>query len=116
MAIDKKTIDNLYFSRFIDSLEQDINKWEMRKCNGYDSSWTEYHGPEYKNESGEKLQFCFTNNDPGAYINGILMWKISFFNPFSRRGRRFEEARLKMIKACELKVIEERNNILFNAL
>ena len=114
---DKKTIDNFYFSRFIDSLEQDKDKWIMKECAGGDISWTEYHGPEYKNEAGERLQFSFSLNYTGAYVNGIIMWKIPYvLNPFSHRCRRFMTAKRKMIEACKTRAIQEYNNILMNAL
>ena len=96
-----ESIKEYYFSRLIDSLEKDYDKWQMKHCAGGDG-WasTEYNGPEYKNREGQRLQFTFGINYDGAYINGTIGWTIGFWqksNPFSYKTRRFWRAK-KMMK------------------
>ena len=56
--MDTKTINNFYFSRFIDSLENDTEKWEANHHGTYGGTWTEYIGPEYTNQEGERIRFA----------------------------------------------------------
>jgi hypothetical protein len=115
--MDEKTINTFYFSRFIDSLENDIDKWEMTYLGGCDgSSWNEYHGPEYINKKNERIKFALTLNNSGAYINGYMSWTIPFLNPFKFTHRRFVKAVKKMKKRCKIKAELEHNNKLMNAL
>ena len=115
--MDSKTIDNFYFSRFIDSLELDVDKWVMIGMGGCDgSSWNEFHGPEYKNEQNERIQFAFTLNDTGAYVNGYMSWNIPFLNPFSSTCRRFIKSSRKMKKITFKKAEAEYNQKLLKAL
>jgi hypothetical protein len=119
-SIDTGLINNFYFSRFIDSLEQDYEQWTMMYCGGGDGwTWTEYHGPTYTNDNGEKLQFAFTLNSTGAYVNGTMSWSLGFadrFNIFSERTRRFKKATVKMKSYLNKKQNTEYNKKLMDAL
>jgi len=113
----KLTTNELYLSRFIYSLEQDVEQWETTySAGGYGQSWNEYHGPEYVNTEGERLQFAITLNSTGAYINGYMSWTIPFLNPFSYRCRRFIKAYRKMKKITKIKAQEQYNQKLLKAL
>jgi hypothetical protein len=105
-----ESINGHYFSRLIDSLENDYDQWERKHCGGGPGwTWIEYNSPEYKNKEGERLQFTFGLNYDGAYINGRIGWTIGFWqrwNLFSYRTRRFWKAKRTMIK--HLKQIELR--------
>ena len=119
-SIDTSTINNFYFSRFIDSLEQDYEQWKIQHTGGGDGwTWTEYHSPTYKNKNGERLQFSFTLNGTGAYVNGQMSWYVGFggrFNIFSARTRRFKKASAKMKSYLNKRERQEYNKKLMDAL
>jgi hypothetical protein len=116
----EKEINNYYISRMIDSLEKDYTKWEMKYYEGgADLSWTEYHGPEYKNEAGNRIKFAFTLNADGAYVDGRMRWCIPpmlRFNPFSYQGRRLKKATKRMISHVRGKEKKEHLEKLMNSL
>jgi len=115
----EKEINNYYISRMIDSLEKDFTKWEMKYFEGSDWGWTEYHGPEYKNEAGNRIKFAFTLNLDGAYVNGRMRWGIPLmlrFNPFSYQGRRLKKATKRMISHVREKEKKEHLEKLMNSL
>lgn len=117
--MDTKTINNFYFSRFIDSLENDLEKWESRHCGSYGGTWTEYHGPQYQNKEGKSLMFAETMNYLGAYVNGKILWVVPFwmrFNIFSYQTRRFWSAFRKMKRSCRQKDLKNLNEDLLKAL
>ena len=119
METTEKQIDNYYVSRMIDSLEKDYDKWEMKYCEGFDWGWTEYHGPEYKNEAGNSIKFAFTLNSDGAYVDGRMGWSIPFmvrFNPFSYQGRRLKKAAKRMKSHLRGKEKKEHLEKLMNSL
>ncbi len=117
--MDTKTINNFYFSRFIDSLENDTEKWEANHHGTYSGTWIEYIGPEYTNQEGERIRFAETLNYLGAYVNGRILWVVPFwtrFNIFSYQTRRFWSAFRKMKKTCLTKNEKKLNNDLIKAL
>ena len=114
--MDIKTLNAFYFSRFIDSLEQDLEQWKVIYYAGMCGSWNEYHGPEYTNSQGERLKFAITLNSSGVYINGYMSWTIPFLNPFIYRHRRFIKAVRKMKKITKNKVNREYELKLLKAL
>ena len=118
--ISLKSINEHYFSRLIDSLENDYDQWEHKHCGGGDGwSWIEYNSPEYKNKEGEMLQFTFGLNYNGAYINGSIGWTIGFWqqwNPFSYRTRRFWRAYRTMEKYLKHLELEEYKEKLMKSL
>ena len=119
METTEEQINNYYVSRMIDSLEKDYDKWEMKHCSGADWSWTEYHGPEYKNEEGRRIRFAFTLNYNGAYVDGRMRWSIPFmvrFNPFSYQGRRLKKAAKRMKSHLRGKEKKEQLEKLMNSL
>lgn len=121
--MDKKTIDNFYVSRLIDSLEKDYEKWKVigydytdSYCNIYHVN--EYQGVEYKNKKGETLKFTLSH-DFSAIVNGVVSWSIPFlsmYNIFSYRTRRLLRASNKMKKYTKNKQKEEQIKKLLNAL
>jgi hypothetical protein len=118
--VDEKTINGFYFSRLIDSLEKDYDQWNIKYCGGGPGdSWTEWHGPEYTNKAGEILQFAFTLNYSGAYINGRIGWTIGFlqaYNIFSYQTRRFRRAIKRMKRHLRTIERQERVNKLMRSL
>jgi len=115
--MDSKTINVFYLSRFIDSLELDIDKWSTSYCAGGDGqSWNDYHSPEYINSEGKRLQFAFTLCSTGAYIDGYMSWTIPFLNPFLSTHRRFVTASRKMKKLARGKAEEKYNQKLLESL
>ena len=100
--MDKKAIDNFYFSRFIDSLEQDYEKW---------SKDFNYNSPSYLNENGKTIRFWIGGYSDTAHCSiqfGKINWKVPFkyrYNIFSHRTRRFNNA-VKIMK----KYIKEEND------
>lgn len=109
-----KEVKEFYFSRLIDSLENDYKEWERTRRSGFDYSFYTHDSPEYKNKEGERLQFIFSFNCDGAYINGRIGWTIGFWqrwNLFSYRTRRFWKAKrtmIKHLKQLELKEYKEK--------
>lgn len=94
-----KTINEFYFSRLIDSLEKDYEKWEMHHFAGAGFNWAEYHSPAYANDEGITIKFTLDENVDGAYINDKLKWHLSFlnkYNIFSSKTIRFWKAYRKM--------------------
>lgn len=117
--ISLESINGHYFSRLIDSLENDYDQWERKHCGGADWTWTEYYSPEYKNKEGQRLQFTFGLNYDGAYINGTIGWTIGFWqrwNLFSYRTRRFWRAYRRMKKHLIYMEIEEYKERLMKSL
>lgn len=117
--MDTKTINQFYFSRFIESLEQDTEKWGISHPKGYGNNWTEYHGPEYKNKEGGRIFFAQTLNYLGCYVNGRILWHMPFWyqaNIFSHQTRRFWKAWRKMKRLCHLKETLELNDKLMKSL
>ena len=115
-----KLIDNFYMSRFIDSLEKDFDQWEMKPCGASTGeTWSEWYGPVYENQTGEKIQFAETLVITGAYINGVTGWSVPFWtyhNPFSYQGRRLKKAFKNMKKHIRQKRRSEMNDELLKAL
>lgn len=107
---DRKTIRNFYKSRFIDSLEQNIDKWEAKYCGGGPGwSWTEWHGPEYTNDEGERIQFFSGLNYTGAYINGRVGYAIGRWEwIMSRRLRKAFRNMKSHVKAKERKKVDDK--------
>jgi hypothetical protein len=97
----------------IDSLEKDYDQWKIKYCGGGPGdSWTEWHSPDYINKNGEKIQFAFTLNYNGAYINGRIRWTVGFlqnYNIFSHMTRRYKRALKRMKK--HLRTIEKQERI-----
>lgn len=94
-----KTINEFYFSRLIDSLEKDYEKWEMHHFRGPNFSWTDYNSPTYTNDEGITIKFTLDGTVDGAYINDTLKWYLSIFrkyNIFSGKTIRFWKAYRKM--------------------
>lgn len=94
-----KTINEFYFSRLIDSLEKDYEKWEMRSLAGPNFSLIDYYSPAYENDEGIIIKFTLDGTVDGAYINSTLKWHLSIFrkyNIFSRKTIRFWKAYRKM--------------------
>ena len=117
--MDTRTINKFYFSRFIDSLENDTEKWTMSHHGAYGNHWLEYHGPEYKNQEGERIAFVQTLNYLGCSVNGRILWHVPFWyqtNIFSYQTRRFWKAWRKMKKMCHLREAKELNDKLMKSL
>lgn len=94
-----KTINEFYFSRLIDSLEKDYEKWEMHHFRGPNFSLTDYNSPTYTNDEGITIKFTLDGTVDGAYINDTLKWYLSIFrkyNIFSGKTIRFWKAYRKM--------------------
>ena len=101
--MNKKAIDKIYLQRFLESMENDYEKWTMTHCAGADWSWTEYYSPDYHSPDAEKggsnrVRFGFSLNHVGAALNGVWNWEIPFsvLNPFTRTFWRFRKAQNKM--------------------
>lgn len=101
--MNKKAIDKIYLQRFIESMENDYQKWTMTHCSGADWSWTEYHSPDYHSPDKEKggsnrISFGFSLNHAGAASNGVWNWEVPFsvINPFTHTFWRFRKAQNKM--------------------
>lgn len=116
--IDYKTVDGFYFSRMIDSLEKDFEKWEMRYHSSYIGGYTEYVSPEYKNGGGKKIQFVLGEIHDGAYVDGYFSWGIGFrkYNLFSYQTRRFWVAYLRMKSTIKGVKRKERAKFLMDHL
>jgi hypothetical protein len=93
--MEKKQVDKLYINKFIQSMENDYERWEMNHCAAVDWSWTEYHSPNYENEEG-RVSFGFSLNHIGAWIDGYFQWSKPILNPFSKTFWRFRKAVRKM--------------------
>jgi len=112
--MNKKKIDSLYLQRFIESMEKDYEKWEMKHCAGAGWSWTEYHSPAYhspdtENGGSNLIRFGFTLNIIGAALNGVWNWEIPFavLNPFTITFWRFRKAKKKMMSYLKNKANQE---------
>ena len=91
-----KEINDIYIEKFIDSMENDFEKWQMNIYSGMDGSFFEYHSPDYHNEAGTRLSFGFGSCSTGAWIDGNLSWRLPFMNPFTKRYWRFKRAERKV--------------------
>lgn len=84
-----------YVDRLVRSLVEDREKWERKSCGASSGeTWTEWLGPEYVNEQGNRIQFIIDGR-PGAYVNGTYNWHMGFWewiNPFSARSIVVREA------------------------
>lgn len=110
-------INKIYIQKLIDSLELDYKDWKIEQYDGMCGSWLEYTSPEYVNDDGEKIVFCFTLNGDGAYINGYRSWTIPFYviglYPFSKLSRKFFKLSRIMKKFLkENKKAEYCNNLM----
>jgi len=113
---DEKLIRNFYKSRFVDSLEQDIDKWEIKYCGASTGdSWVEWHGPEYTNERGERIQFFSGLNYTGAYVNGRVQYAIGRWE-WLFKSKRLKKAFRKMKTHVRAKEKKEYNEKLMKAL
>lgn len=92
----EKEINDMYIEKFIDSMENDFEKWQMRIYSGMDGSFYEYHSPDYNNAAGTRISFGFGSCATGAWIDGHLSWRIPFLNPFKKRCWRFKRAEQKV--------------------
>jgi hypothetical protein len=114
-----KTINEFYFSRLIDSLEKDYEKWEMHHFAGAGFSWTDYYSPAYENDEGIIIKFTLDGIVDGAYINGTLKWHLSIFrkyNVFSIKTIRFWKAYRKMKNHLVEKEVTKIKEELINSL
>jgi hypothetical protein len=97
-----KSINRIYVQKLIDSLELDYKNWKREYYACAYGSWFEYTSPEYVNDNGETIVFCFTLNGDGAYINGYRSWTIPFYviglYPFSKMSRKFFKLSRRMKK------------------
>lgn len=116
--MNKKTIDKIYLQRFMESMENDYEKWTITHCAGAGLSWTEYSSPDYhspdtENGGSNRISFGFSLNHTGAAINGIWSWEIPFsvINPFTKTFWSFRKARIKMQRFLREK---EKNEYLNN--
>ncbi len=111
----KKETDKLYLDKFIQSMENDYEKWKMNHCGGAGWSWTEYHSPNYENENG-RVSFGFSLNHTGAWIDGFFNWSKPLLNPFSKTFWRFLSAKHKMKSHLKNKekqeYLQKLNNII----
>ena len=117
--IDFKTVDKFYFSRMIDSLEKDLEEWEMRSHSSFIGCYTEYVSPEYKNEKGKRIQFVLGDIHYGAYVNGYFSWVMKpliIYNLFSFRTRRFWSAYLNMKSTMKEKERKKKAEFLMDHL
>jgi len=114
-----KSINRIYVQKLIDSLELDYKKWKREYYACAYGSWFEYTSPEYVNDSGETIVFCFTLNGNGAYINGIYSWILPWYvliPPFTNLSRRFYKASRKMKKFVKENKDAEYRDRLMKAL
>lgn len=109
-------INDLYISRFIDSLEKDIDKWEKESYLICGDCWYEWYGPEYTNENNVRLKFVITSDSADAYIDGYMSWKVPFFNPFFKKHWMLIKAIRKMKKFTDVKCKEKYKSKLINSL
>jgi hypothetical protein len=112
----KEEIDKLYINKFIQSMENDYERWKMNHCVGVDWAWTEYHSPNYENEEG-RVSFGFSLNHDGAWINGHFQWSKTLLNPFSKTFWRFLSAKRKMksyLKSKEKQEYLQKLNSIIN--
>jgi hypothetical protein len=91
----KKEVDKLYIDKFIQSMENDFERWKMNHCGAADGDWTEYHSPAYENEEG-RVSFGFSLNHTGAWIDGYFQWSKPLLNPLDKTFWRFRKAARKM--------------------
>lgn len=94
-----KTVNEFYFSRLIDSLENDYDKWCINFSGPPSYSWDEYNSPIYTNDEGITIQFRLNGTVDGAHINEEIKWHLSFlkkYNIFSSKTIRFWKAYRKM--------------------
>lgn len=104
---DLKTVNGFYFSRLIDSLENDYKEWKQEGHSSYIGSYYEYKSPEYTNTESKRIQFTIGDITYGAYVDGHLRWELGFlqkYNIFSYRTRRFWMAYLKMRSYVKQKI------------
>ncbi len=110
---DIKLVRSFYKSRFIDSLEKDYDKWDSKYCGASNGdSWVEWHGPEYTNDDGERIQFFFGLNYTGAYINGRVGYTINtlewLFETNSRRLRKATRRMKNHVRAKDRKKVNDK--------
>ena len=105
--------------RFTKSLSDDTESWVESYHGSNGDSWYQWDGPTYTNDRGESIQFFDGLNGPGAYVNGIVKWKVGYWdrmNLFSMRMRIFGHNLRLMKKRCRIKSMSEYENNLKNAL
>jgi hypothetical protein len=104
----RKEINQMYMQRFIASLENDFQNWEMMHCGGGGPGyyWTEYHSPSYENENG-RVSFGFSLSHEGAWVDGTFNWSVPFLNPFSKTFWRYRKATSEMKKWLQDKEEQE---------
>ena len=91
----KKETDRLYLDKFIQSMENDYEKWKAVRHNSLSGSWIEYHSPDYENENG-RVSFGFCLTATGAWVDGFFQWRLPWLNPFSKSFWRFRRAKQKI--------------------
>jgi hypothetical protein len=106
--MNKKQINELYIQRFIHSMEEDYQNWKMSHCAGPGWAWTEFHSPDYTNDTG-RISFGFSLNHVGAWIDGYFQWSLPVRNPFTKTFWRFRRAKNQMKN--HLREAEEREYI-----
>lgn len=121
--MDKDLIDNFYFSRFIDSLEQDYKEWSNSHFGdslvSSEYSYSYYHSKTYVNDKKISLTFSLSSNGFVAYIGKFNQWKMPFmfrYNIFSHRTRRFRKAFNEMKKYVNNELKTKKLNMLMDAL
>ena len=105
----KSETDKKYVDRFIQSMENDYEKWTMTVYSGMDGSWHEYRSPDYTNANG-RICFGFGLCNSGAWIDGMFRWSLPFgalFNPFSKTSWRFRAAERKMKRYLKSKAHQQ---------
>lgn len=105
-----KEVNRLYIDRITQSLIEDKEKWVREVMCGMDGCFVDYYSPKYTNTNGGTVMFS-DKGFAGAHIDGMLAWKIGFWdynNPFSERSSKLRKAMQEMVKYHIIKDEEER--------
>ena len=95
--MNSKQLNEQYIERFIGSMETDFEQWKMTHHDSIGWSWTEFHSPDYENESG-RLSFGFSLNHHGAWVDGFFRWSLPMLNPLTKTYWRFRRAKNRMME------------------
>lgn len=112
-----KLVDKIVIDKFIQSLEEDKEKWYKETGGAVGHTLTSYHSPIYSSEMGVDISFKVENGGCFTHINGIRQHSIGgWWNIFDRDMNRLRRSVSAMKSYVDGRIERDHNGNLLQIM